>query len=322
MQLSVSWAISPALVVAVIFGSVSAHAQPGPGAGATAPQARPQSEPSAGGPAEASVRFQRGTKFYSEGDFKLAIIEFQRAYELAPNYRVLYNVGQVNLQLNNYAAALRAYEQYLAEGGDQISAERRAAAETEIAGLRARTARVTVRSPTSNARVAIDEIDVGPAPVESYLLDAGQQHVIRVTAPGHEARTQSLMLAGAEGRTLDMTLAPIEDRVVVRSNTPQVISFVTGGTLGAAAIITGVLALNALRDLRDLRESSSFVESSALGDAQSRARHLAIATDVLGATAIAAGLAGLYFTLRPSNPPATKVGLRAIEALSPAGTTF
>ena len=61
--------------------------------------------------AEASKRFRRGVKLYNDGDFVAALIEFKRAYELEPNYRVLYNLGQTSRELKDYAAALRAYEQ-------------------------------------------------------------------------------------------------------------------------------------------------------------------------------------------------------------------
>src|SRR5688572_14005202 len=36
---------------------------------------------------EARRRFDRGVRLYAEGDYPLALIEFERAYELVSNYR-------------------------------------------------------------------------------------------------------------------------------------------------------------------------------------------------------------------------------------------
>src|SRR5205823_199193 len=47
---------------------------------------------------EARVRFQRGTQVFNDGAYKLALIEFQRAYSVMPNWRVLFNVGAVHVQ--------------------------------------------------------------------------------------------------------------------------------------------------------------------------------------------------------------------------------
>ena len=62
---------------------------------------------------EAKSRFDRGLELYNEGEYPLALIEFTRAYELVPNYRVLYNIGQVGIQLGQYANARRALEEAL-----------------------------------------------------------------------------------------------------------------------------------------------------------------------------------------------------------------
>src|SRR5688500_11421447 len=50
----------------------------------------------AAGPSEAAIReasdhYEAGLELYADGEFKRAAIEFDRAYELVPNYRALYN---------------------------------------------------------------------------------------------------------------------------------------------------------------------------------------------------------------------------------------
>src|SRR5690349_16550442 len=74
---------------------------------------------------EAKSHFQRAVELFHEADFRAALIEFQRAYDAAPNYKVLYNLGQTSLELQDYAGALKAFRGYLDGGGREIPAARR-----------------------------------------------------------------------------------------------------------------------------------------------------------------------------------------------------
>src|SRR5580698_10681100 len=70
---------------------------------------------------QASEHFDRGVAMYGEADYRAALVEFKKAYEIAPNAAVLYNLGQTYYQLQNYAEALGAFQQYLAQSGDSPS---------------------------------------------------------------------------------------------------------------------------------------------------------------------------------------------------------
>src|SRR4051812_42949552 len=63
---------------------------------------------------EAQRRYVRGKDLYEENDFQAALVEFRRAYDLAPNYKLLYNIAQVCYQLQDYPGALRTFNKYLA----------------------------------------------------------------------------------------------------------------------------------------------------------------------------------------------------------------
>src|SRR5512145_1254691 len=80
-----------ALLVFVGFGATANLAAARPGA------SNPQSSESGSAVEEASQRFQRAVKLYRERSFDAALAEFNRAYELSPDYRVLYNLGQVQV---------------------------------------------------------------------------------------------------------------------------------------------------------------------------------------------------------------------------------
>ncbi|MBV9946426.1 MAG: tetratricopeptide repeat protein, partial [Myxococcales bacterium] len=67
----------------------SGGAGAGTGAGATGATSAAAAQASE----DASVHFKRGLQLFDEGDYTLALVEFNRAYQLAPNYRALYNIA-------------------------------------------------------------------------------------------------------------------------------------------------------------------------------------------------------------------------------------
>jgi Tfp pilus assembly protein PilF len=78
---------------------------------AVASTAAAQSPPAAGAqPAhgdeskrdEARQRYQRGLQLFNEGNYEAARVEFERAYQLSPSYKILYNIGLCYEQLGDY----------------------------------------------------------------------------------------------------------------------------------------------------------------------------------------------------------------------------
>src|SRR5262245_54854214 len=55
---------------------------------------------------EATARFERGLALYDDGDYDAALVEFSRAYELSPTYKVLYNIAKIERVKNDYSSAL------------------------------------------------------------------------------------------------------------------------------------------------------------------------------------------------------------------------
>src|SRR5439155_2226394 len=88
---------------------------------------------------EASTHFQRGVDLYNDGDFRGALVEFKKAYTIWPRANVLYDVGQTQFQLMDYAGALNTMNRYLAETG--ATAAHRAEVESTVEVLRGRVGR-------------------------------------------------------------------------------------------------------------------------------------------------------------------------------------
>jgi len=302
-----------------------------PGASNAAP-----AQPSQQARDEAQRRFAQGKELYEENDFRGALNEFNRAWQLAPNYKLLYTIAQVQFQLQDYAAALRSFEQYLSGGGAEIPEARRAEVQKEIDRLAARVAKLEISTNLEGAVITVDDVEVGTTPLpEPVLVSAGRR---RITATRGRATASRLVdLAGGDQSriTLDLTESappvalPAQTAAAPRTSAPTALAptpaaaaeqpqgsvpwaawALTGG-LAACATVTGVLALRASSDLADKRETPE-VGSDALQSASDRTSSLALATDILAAAAIVSGGISLWFTLDspgPAGSPSAQVGL-------------
>jgi tetratricopeptide (TPR) repeat protein len=271
--------------------------------------------PSAATVTEAKQRFDRGLELYSEGEYSLALIEFNRAYELVPNYRVLYNIGQVGIQLAQYANARRALEEYLEKGGDGVVQERRESVLRDLDMLKQRTAHLLVTSNVAGAEILIDDVSVGKTPVAAPLLvDAGVHRVV-AKHDGYVSHTDRVILAGGDEQTLAVTLNPQPEEsqtIVVRERAPEeeshtlmIAGWVTTGALAAGAIVTGVMGASDAKQLEQLRSADPKDNpnlSSKLDSTKSSAKSLLLASDVLSGTALIVGGLSLWVTLSPSHP--------------------
>lgn len=280
---------------------------------------------------EARARYDRGKQLYEEGAFDAALIEFQRAYELAPSYKILYNIGQVHRQRNDYASALRAFERYLKEGGAEIDAKRKADIDREIAQLRVRVATLQISTNVPGVEISIDDESVGKTPLpQGVLVNSGKR---RVTASkeGRVPVTKVINVAGADTQKIDIelleptgsgaaptataapTAAPSSTATGAPSSAPSSTASVTPekaatpwvawtitGLLGAGAAVTGVLALGAASDLKDKRDKPGATRS-ALDDASSSTKTLALVSDLLWVGTAVAGGVSIYLTVR--EPP-------------------
>lgn len=318
-----SSAVASLLVVVLMTETARAGDPPSPATGES------PTTPDSDAAKQAEEHFRRAKQLYDEGDFALALIEFRRAYELSPNYRVLYNIGQVNIQLYNYAAARKTLEKYLEDGGSDISATRKSQVAADLKMLAERTAFLQIAVKPA-ADVTIDEQPVGKAPFsEPLLVNAGQRKII-VSRQGFISETKVVTLAGGDRKDLRFELAPVpkEGKPVVivpktvtsKSYTPAVLGWIGTGTLAIGAGIVGGFYLSKESEIDSMSQPDRVVTRQAAQDAESSATRLAVIADVLGLAAVGAGLASLYFTLRPPQSETMTTGRLRLTPTGVAGT--
>ncbi|HEY4120842.1 MAG TPA: tetratricopeptide repeat protein [Byssovorax sp.] len=268
-------------------------------------------------PAEADAHFKHGVELFKDNDYAAALVEFKRAYELDPKYQVLYNIGESQFQLQDYASALRTFQQYLNEGGPKITAGRRADVEKDLDKLKKRVARLEVLTKEPGAAIAVDDVQFGKTPLDEALLLSAGHRKVTATLPGRPPATQLVDLAGGDTRSITIEIpTATRERVEVMvpvTAAPPVSTFpiwpwVATGALATGALVTGILALSASSDLTD--KLGAFPgDPSAISSARSKTAALAATTDILiGSTAVAAGIS-VYLTLRKPKPAPALVGL-------------
>jgi hypothetical protein len=273
---------------------------------------------------EAARRFEHAVKLYEDADYTVALAEFERVYELMPDYRVLYNIGQVNIQLGRYARAFRTLKEYTARGRSEIPSDRRAAVAADLEQLSGRVARISVTVDQPGAEVSIDGTLVGKAPlVEPLVVDVGER-TLRVSLAGYTPQTRSITLAGGDSRDSSFVLereapvlaaatpmpapAPSPFRPARPTDVPPParasrtwIGWTSTGALAAGAVVAGVLGASAASDLEKLRGTAGATRPQ-LDQAQSRAETRLLVADLLAASAVVCGGVTLYFQLaRPSS---------------------
>jgi hypothetical protein len=220
-------------------------------------------QPAAAATTEAGKHFQRGVTMYNEADYRAALVEFRRAYELAPNAAVLYNIGQTYYQLQNYAAALIALGRYLTEAG--ATAPHRREVEQTIDTLQTRVGKVAISTSAPGADVTVDDELVGKTPLdEPVLVSIGRR---KITALRDGRVTETRFVDVAAGDTVKVALSGGEATAhpasspggTTSSKSPGMSRVTLGwyitGAFGAIAVGTGAAAFVESRSLKSARDS-------------------------------------------------------------------
>ena len=272
----------------------------------------------------ASERFSRGVRLYKEGRLEAALAEFQKAYELAPTYQLHYNIGQIYLELRNDTEAMRAFWKYLAAGGSQVGPERTTEVRRILADLETRVVYLTIAVNTPGARVAIDDIPVGIAPLSAPILVNPGQRRVSAVRDGYAPLARTVTAAGGERPKVALELRPIAGpaaAAAMAGSAPVDITrrpALTGpsrpklltslAVTAALAAGAGLVATLASRAESDFEGELATVPNTreAIDDARTRMKRMALLTDVLVVGAAAASGLSLYFAFTETGTPPAK----------------
>ncbi|HEY3815952.1 MAG TPA: PEGA domain-containing protein [Polyangiaceae bacterium] len=268
--------------------------------------------------------FQRGVALYGEADYRAALVEFKRAYSVAPNPAVLYNVGETQYQLQDYAGALTTFEHFLAETapGDGHRVE----VESDLEILRARVGHMAVTTVPPGAEVSIDDQPMGKTPLDRNLLVSIGHRKVVASLAGRPSITRYVDVAADD--TVSVTLQLPDAPEPGPAATPKVdsmfhptetsspshgasnlrwIGWTATAALAAGAVTAGLLGLSESRDLEAARASFPVSSQTLSHDGQLTTTY-SIVADSLGAAALLVGGVTLFSSWLSSSSSAPTRG--------------
>lgn len=298
---------------------------------------------------KARASFFRGVELYKEGSFEAALVEFQKAYQTSPSYRILYNIAQTQFELHDYAAAYQTLRDYSEQGGGELSAGRRADVDELFHKLEKRVAYLTLSCNLNDADLRVDDISVGKSPLASAIMvNAGPRKLSAVRA-GYAVVTRVVSITGGEQATIRLELAtptelltskpmaalPPQSAVVpaplatvdateassVRSRRGLIASLTVATGCAVATGVFGWRMLLAKRDF-DREVAKTPYDRAAVDSARSRALTYQYLTDGFGAATLVAGGVALYLVFSDDGGAAQRKRGKGKQALrlAPSGT--
>jgi tetratricopeptide (TPR) repeat protein len=330
-------AIATMFLLAVMFGAPLAAAQePAASPGSPAAHDAGPPRPNDAVTVEAGNHFRRGVQLYGEADYAGSLVEFKRAYALVPSSAALYNAGEAQYQLQDYAGALRTFLRFLNEYGPT---ERHGAdVESSVEVLRGRVGHIGVITVPAGAEVSVDDQPAGKTPLDQRLLVSVGHRKVTAMLPGHAPATRFVDVAAGDDVSVTLDLLPlgsvavpaappIHDRNAVpetktSSRGPsalRTVGWVFTAAFAAGAASFGGLALRESGDLKMAR--NTFPASPAtLQDESDRTRVYSILADSFTAAAIVVGAVTLWSTLTPSGSHGAETTARV--DLTPSSVNF
>lgn len=288
---------------------------------------------------EARTRYERAVKLYEDGVYDAALVEFTRAYELNPSYKVLYNLAQVRVAMLDFAGAVEAFQQYLREGGGQVPSARVDAVTHELSRLEQRVGRLIIETDVSGAEILVDDVLVGTSPLANAVLVNSGMRRITVRHAAHFPQTQRVSIAGGERSqvTLPLSSRPTATTKVEPQRTPpepeparattsttlspavalraeaasaprarSVLTYVVSGVTVGLGLTAGSLAIAALlkNSKLDERRDQPGEDVASFDDERTRLRRVARAADGLALGALVGLGVSTWLWLRPGREQA------------------
>jgi hypothetical protein len=164
-------------------------------------------------------------------DYKGALVELQRAYELSNNPRILFNVGALEKLLTHYARAVDAWEKELREGQGKLTPAEAGEARSSIAIVQQFVTTIDVSANEADATLFIDDYPVGKTPFAAPVkIDVGKR-TVRLSKDGFVDAVQTVDVASGARTPLTFTLEP--------KNKAALVSVTVGGAPSATVFIDG-----------------------------------------------------------------------------------
>jgi tetratricopeptide (TPR) repeat protein len=157
----------------------------------------------------AREHFQKGLAAFADQRFAEAVEEFDAAYKLSPAFKLLYNIGLVDVALGRSVEAVEAFDRYLKQGASAIPADRRREVSEEIEKQLARIGTISIRTFPEGVEIRIDGVLIGQTPLPKPVRVNVGRHAVEAIAAGHSPQTREIAISGKADSAIEMTLDAI-----------------------------------------------------------------------------------------------------------------
>lgn len=267
---------------------------------------------------QARAHFQRGVQYYEEGDFRAALMEFERSYTIQHAYQLLYNLGQVSAELRDYAAAERYFREYLAKGGQEIAEDRRAEVSAELTRMKARVGSIRVTANLPDVQIHLDDQLIKNPGAGPIRVSAGRRELVAEKA-GYSPVRRVVEVLGGEELTVAFDMgSPLGS---AGNDSPNVLPWVVGVSSAVLLVAAGATGYWAYRDSSDYSSAlNSVTTQDRLDQLSARAETKALVADVLLGTAIAGGVLTIILVVSGgSSSERASAQLKAVPVVGGSG---
>jgi tetratricopeptide (TPR) repeat protein len=259
-------------------------------------------------PPEARVAYDAGVEHFRAGRYADAIAEFNKAYRVAPNPVLVFNMARAFEELKDFGSATTFYKRYLEMAPE---APDRRVVEESIRTLELLAARqekpaqglLIVRSKPDGASVLINGRPAGSTPLK-VELGVGK-HFVAIEQVGFTRDIRELNIDKDQQLEHDVVLVPL---AMASEDTGEGIAawilLGVGTTLVLGGGVVGVLALERDQQLDDIESGKKLSTASKYGDIQDEGRTYAYLADGLMVGGLAAAITGGVLLLLGDDPPA------------------
>jgi hypothetical protein len=186
---------------------------------------------------DARDSWDRGLELFSRQRWDSAGAEFQRAYDLSRNPRVLFNVGACEKALSHYTKAIEIFKRELAEGAGKLTPEDETRLRDNISGLSDFVSTLVVEVNEPDATIIVDDETVGKSPMQKPVdVNIGRRKIV-VQKPGYTQAGDTITVLGKTPAKLSLKIEPIIKTSLIEVNVqgaPSAIIKVDGKEVGTS----------------------------------------------------------------------------------------
>ncbi|MBN2526927.1 MAG: hypothetical protein JXR76_11080 [Deltaproteobacteria bacterium] len=147
---------------------------------------------------DAKAIFHKGVTLFENGEYAKAAVEFRRAYDTDPSWKIQYNIGQCEAAAKHHGRAMEAFELYLSMGGDEVPVARRTEVTSELDRLHHLVGFIALTAPERALVLVNGEVRAVAPLIGNIMVAAGVDHELLVTLNDVPLLKRKLRVSGTQ----------------------------------------------------------------------------------------------------------------------------